>query len=99
MVLYLVSKGADVMAFYRRGQTTADMANGPTQRIEAVGIELWQEARRLGDLRRRKASQIPGAIDWPNYEAISTLSTTIRRASVFPFRTSNAAGIRISEPF
>ena len=33
MILYLVSKGADVTAVSRRGQTTADMANGPVQRI------------------------------------------------------------------
>ncbi|HXV86993.1 MAG TPA: ankyrin repeat domain-containing protein [Gemmatimonadales bacterium] len=33
MILYLVSKGADVTAVARRGQTTADMANGPVQRI------------------------------------------------------------------
>ena len=33
LVLYLVEKGADVMAVSRRGQTTVDMANGPVQRI------------------------------------------------------------------
>jgi ankyrin repeat protein len=33
MILYLVSKGADVTAVARSGQTTADMANGPVQRI------------------------------------------------------------------
>ena len=33
MILYLVSKGADVKAVSRRGQTTADMANGPVSRI------------------------------------------------------------------
>ena len=32
MVRYLVEHGADVMAVSRRGQTTADMANGPYQR-------------------------------------------------------------------
>ncbi len=32
MVLYLVDRGADVTAVSRRGQTTADMANGPIQR-------------------------------------------------------------------
>ena len=32
LVRYLVEKGADVMAISRRGQTTADMANGPYQR-------------------------------------------------------------------
>jgi ankyrin repeat protein len=33
MIKYLVSKGADVTAVSRSGQTTADMANGPVQRI------------------------------------------------------------------
>ena len=33
LILYLVSKGADVKALSRRGQTTADMANGPVSRI------------------------------------------------------------------
>ena len=34
MILYLVSKGADVTKVNRRGQTTADMANGPVQRTQ-----------------------------------------------------------------
>jgi len=34
MILYLVSKGADVTKVNRAGQTTADMANGPVQRIQ-----------------------------------------------------------------
>jgi ankyrin repeat protein len=33
LVLYLVEKGADVKATSRRGQTTADMANGPIERV------------------------------------------------------------------
>jgi ankyrin repeat protein len=33
LVLYLVSKGADVKAVSRKGQTTADMANGPIERV------------------------------------------------------------------
>jgi ankyrin repeat protein len=33
LIRYLVSKGADVKAVSRRGQTTADMANGPVSRI------------------------------------------------------------------
>lgn len=33
LIQYLVSKGTDVKAVSRRGQTTADMANGPVQRI------------------------------------------------------------------
>jgi ankyrin repeat protein len=34
MIEYLVSKGADVTLVNRTGQTTADMANGPVQRIQ-----------------------------------------------------------------
>jgi uncharacterized protein len=34
MIEYLVSKGADVMAVNREGQTTVDMANGPVQRVQ-----------------------------------------------------------------
>ena len=34
MILYLVSRGADVMAVNRAGETTVDMANGPVQRIQ-----------------------------------------------------------------
>jgi ankyrin repeat protein len=33
LVLYLVEKGADVKAVSRKGQTTADMANGPIERV------------------------------------------------------------------
>jgi ankyrin repeat protein len=34
LIRYLVSKGADPKAVARTGQTTADMANGPVQRIQ-----------------------------------------------------------------
>jgi ankyrin repeat protein len=34
MIIYLVQKGADVTIVNRRGQSTADMANGPVQRIQ-----------------------------------------------------------------
>jgi len=34
MIQYLVSKGANVQAISREGRTTADMANGPVQRIQ-----------------------------------------------------------------
>jgi uncharacterized protein len=34
MIQYLVSKGANVQAVSREGRTTADMANGPVQRIQ-----------------------------------------------------------------
>ena len=33
MILYLVDQGGDVTAVARNGQTTADMANGPVQRV------------------------------------------------------------------
>ncbi len=39
LIEYLVSMGADVTALSRRGQTTADMANGPFQRVQP-----WPEA-------------------------------------------------------
>ncbi len=42
MIEYLVSKGADVKAVNREGKTTADMANGPVQRIQP-----WPEALAL----------------------------------------------------
>jgi ankyrin repeat protein len=34
VIKYLVSKGADVKAVNRSGETTVDMANGPVQRVE-----------------------------------------------------------------
>jgi uncharacterized protein len=34
LIRYLVSKGADVTALSRTGQTTVDMANGPVQRVQ-----------------------------------------------------------------
>jgi uncharacterized protein len=50
MILYLISKGADVKAVNRKGQSVADMANGPFQRtqpfpetialLKKLGVEL-----------------------------------------------------------
>ena len=34
MILYLIANGADVTAINRKGQTVADMANGPVQRVQ-----------------------------------------------------------------
>ena len=34
MILYLVSKGANIKVVNREGNNVADMANGPVQRIE-----------------------------------------------------------------
>jgi ankyrin repeat protein len=42
MIQYLVSKGADVKVVNREGKTTADMANGPVQRIQP-----WPDALAL----------------------------------------------------
>ena len=36
LILYLVEQGGDVAAVSRRGQTTADMANGPVQRVSPI---------------------------------------------------------------
>jgi hypothetical protein len=36
LILYLVSKGADVKAVARNGRTTVDMANGPVSRISPL---------------------------------------------------------------
>lgn len=47
LILYLVEKGADVTAVSRRGQTTADMANGPVQRIQPFP-ETVELLERLG---------------------------------------------------
>lgn len=47
MINYLVSKGADVKAVARTGQTTADMANGPVQRISPF-LETVALLERLG---------------------------------------------------
>jgi ankyrin repeat protein len=41
-ILYLVSKGADVTKVNREGQTVADMANGPVQRVQP-----WPETLKL----------------------------------------------------
>jgi ankyrin repeat protein len=40
MILYLISKGADIKAINRKGQTVADMANGPVQRVQPFGETL-----------------------------------------------------------
>lgn len=36
LILYLVQQGGDVTVVSRRGQTTADMANGPVQRVSPM---------------------------------------------------------------
>jgi len=47
MILYLISKGADVKAVARNGRTTVDMANGPVQRLRPLP-ETIQLLEKLG---------------------------------------------------
>ena len=53
MIRYLVSKGADVKAVARSGQTTADMANGPVQRISPY-LETVRLLESLGSKNNHK---------------------------------------------
>jgi ankyrin repeat protein len=53
LIRYLVSKGADVTAVSRRGQTTADMANGPYQRTSPYP-ETIALLERLGSKNNHK---------------------------------------------
>ena len=53
LIQYLVSKGGDVMAVSRKGQTTADMANGPVQRIPPF-LETVALLEKLGSKNNHK---------------------------------------------
>jgi ankyrin repeat protein len=53
LIEYLVSRGADVTVVSRRGQTTADMANGPTQRIPPF-LETIALLEKLGSKNNHK---------------------------------------------
>lgn len=53
MLLYLISKGADVKAVNRRGQTTVDAANGPRQRVQPFP-ETIALLERLGAINNHK---------------------------------------------
>ena len=53
LIQYLVSKGADVTAVSRKGQTTADMANGPVQRIPPF-VETVALLEKLGSKNNHK---------------------------------------------
>jgi hypothetical protein len=50
------------------------------------GIELWLETRRLGDLRRWKATSTPGALD--PLESVGTASHLKQQDLCFPISTS-----------
>lgn len=53
LIAYLVSKGADVKTISRKGQTTADMANGPVQRTPPF-LETVDFLVRLGAKNNNK---------------------------------------------
>jgi starch-binding outer membrane protein, SusD/RagB family len=52
------------------------------------GIELWLEGRRLGDIRRWEENKTPGVLDWPNYEALSSLFRDNKPSRCFPIPES-----------
>ena len=59
LILYLVSKGAAVKAVSRRGETTADMPNGPVSRISPIP-ETIALLEKLGSKNNHKcASCLP----------------------------------------
>jgi ankyrin repeat protein len=53
LIQYLVSKGADITVVSRKGQTVADMANGPVQRIPPF-LETVALAEKLGSKNSHK---------------------------------------------
>lgn len=53
LIEYLMSKGADITAVARRGQTVADMANGPVQRIPPF-VETVALLEKLGSKNSHK---------------------------------------------
>ena len=53
LVTYLMSKGGDVNALSRRGQTTVDMANGPVQRVPPF-VETVAFLEKLGAKNNHK---------------------------------------------
>lgn len=53
LIMYLMSRGADISAVSRRGQTVADMANGPVQRIPPF-LETVALLEKLGSKNSHK---------------------------------------------
>lgn len=53
LIDYLVSKGSDIKAISRRGQTTADMANGPVQRVPPF-VDAVAHLVKLGSVNSNK---------------------------------------------
>ena len=61
MILYLTAKGANVMATNREGRTTADMANGPVQRVEPFP-ETIALLEKMGAKNNRKCVSCDNAV-------------------------------------
>jgi hypothetical protein len=51
-------------------------------------IEMWLEGRHFADLRRWKAQNTPGALDWPDFESVSPLFVANKTAACFPIPKS-----------
>lgn len=66
--------------------TATDLTDGWRLLKRERGIELWLEARRLGDLRRWKAANTPGALD--PLESVGANSHLTRQDLCFPIARS-----------
>ena len=87
LILYLVERGADVTAVSRSGQTTADMANGPVQRVSpiprdggaprAAGFEEQPQLRVVLSRERRAARNAVHVSDQWGAWGCSTLLAAI----------------------
>ena len=53
LIDYLISKGVDITAISRKGETVADMANGPVQRIPPF-VETVKKLEKLGSKNSNK---------------------------------------------
>jgi hypothetical protein len=68
--------------------TAANITQAWTFLKRERGIELWLEGRRLGDIRRWEAASTPGTLDWPNFEALSSLFRNNPPSKCFPIPDS-----------
>jgi hypothetical protein len=68
--------------------TPANITDAWTLLKRERSLELYLEARRLGDLRRWKENNTPGAIDWPDFESVSKLFKDNPPSSCFPIPDS-----------